>query len=481
MKLEMPALQDARVLVVGDIMLDRYYHGETSRISPEAPVAVVNVEGQEDRPGGAGNVALNLAALGAAATLVGVVGRDSTADSLRERLAAAGVQCEFLESSKKPTITKLRVISKHQQLLRLDFEKEFDASDTSGLGDSVEEKLSNSQILVLSDYSKGTLRDPAALIALARQLNIPVIVDPKGADFEKYRGATLITPNLPEFEAVVGACRTEEEIVDKGRGLMSSLQLEAVLITRGENGMTLLRPDASELHLPAKAQEVYDVTGAGDTVIAVLAAVIAVANTLNQQSLADATRIANLAAGLAVGKLGTAAISGPELRRAVRDEQNSGKGVMSAAQLEATVRDAKFDGERIVFTNGCFDVIHAGHVGYLTEARQLGDRLVVAINGDSSVTRLKGLGRPINPVERRMAVLAGLEAVDWVVSFDSDTPESLLKELRPDILVKGGDYAVGEVVGGDFVKSYGGDVKVLNFIDDCSTSAIVDRIHELSP
>ena len=481
MKLEMPALQDARVLVVGDIMLDRYYHGETSRISPEAPVAVVNVEGQEDRPGGAGNVALNLAALGAAATLVGVVGRDSTADSLRERLAAAGVQCEFLESSKKPTITKLRVISKHQQLLRLDFEKEFDASDTSGLGDSVEEKLSNSQILVLSDYSKGTLRDPAALIALARQLNIPVIVDPKGADFEKYRGATLITPNLPEFEAVVGACRTEEEIVDKGRGLMSSLQLEAILITRGENGMTLLRPDASELHLPAKAQEVYDVTGAGDTVIAVLAAVIAVANTLSQQSLADATRIANLAAGLAVGKLGTAAISGPELRRAVRDEQNSGKGVMSAAQLEATVRDAKFDGERIVFTNGCFDVIHAGHVGYLTEARQLGDRLVVAINGDSSVTRLKGLGRPINPVERRMAVLAGLEAVDWVVSFDSDTPESLLKELRPDILVKGGDYAVEEVVGGDFVKSYGGDVKVLNFIDDCSTSAIVDRIHELSP
>lgn len=480
MKLEMPALQDARVLVVGDVMLDRYYHGETSRISPEAPVAVVNVQGQEDRPGGASNVALNLAALGAAATLVGVVGRDSTADSLRKRLTAAGVQCEFLESSNKPTITKLRVISKHQQLLRLDFEKEFDASDTSGLGDNVEKSLLNSQILVLSDYSKGTLTDPAALIGLARQLNIPVIVDPKGTDFEKYRGATLITPNLPEFEAVVGVCRTEEEIVDKGRGLMSSLQLESILITRGENGMTLLRPTAPELHLPAKAQEVYDVTGAGDTVIAVLAAVIAVVNTSSQQSLADATRIANLAAGLAVGKLGTAAISGPELRRAVRDEENSGKGVMSAAQLEATVRDAKFDGERIVFTNGCFDVIHAGHVGYLSEARQLGDRLVVAINGDSSVTRLKGMGRPINPVERRMAVLAGLEAVDWVVSFDSDTPESLLKALRPDTLVKGGDYAVAEVVGGDFVKSYGGDVKVLNFIDDCSTSAIVDKIHELS-
>ena len=480
MKLEMPALQDARVLVVGDIMLDRYYHGETSRISPEAPVAVVNVEGQEDRPGGAGNVALNLAALGAAATLMGVVGRDPTADSLRERLAAAGVRCDFFESSKKPTITKLRVISKHQQLLRLDFEKEFDVSDTSGIADSVEEKLLNSQILVLSDYSKGTLRAPADLIAIARRLKVPVIVDPKGKDFEKYRGATLITPNLPEFEAVVGVCKTEEELVDKGHNLMSSLQLESILITRGENGMTLLRSDASELHLPAKAQEVYDVTGAGDTVVAVLAAVLAVAKTLSQQSLADATRIANLAAGLAVGKLGTAAISGPELRRAVRDEQNSGKGVMSAAQLEATVRDAKADGERIVFTNGCFDVIHAGHVGYLTEARQLGDRLVVAINDDLSVARLKGSGRPINPVDRRMAVLAGLEAVDWVVSFDSDTPESLLKELRPDVLVKGGDYAIEGVVGGDFVKSYGGDVKVLNFIDDCSTSAIVDKIHELS-
>ena len=343
MKLEMPALQDARVLVVGDIMLDRYYHGETSRISPEAPVAVVNVEGQEDRPGGAGNVALNLAALGAAATLMGVVGRDPTADLLRERLAAAGVRCDFFESSKKPTITKLRVISKHQQLLRLDFEKEFDVSDTSGIADSVEEKLLNSQILVLSDYSKGTLRAPADLIAIARRLKVPVIVDPKGKDFEKYRGATLITPNLPEFEAVVGVCKTEEELVDKGHNLMSSLQLESILITRGENGMTLLRSDASELHLPAKAQEVYDVTGAGDTVVAVLAAVIAVAKTLSQQSLADATRIANLAAGLAVGKLGTAAISGPELRRAVRDEQHSGKGVMSAAQLEATVRDAKAD------------------------------------------------------------------------------------------------------------------------------------------
>ena len=215
MKLEMPALQDARVLVVGDIMLDRYYHGETSRISPEAPVAVVNVEGQEDRPGGAGNVALNLAALGAAATLMGVVGRDPTADLLRERLAAAGVRCDFFESSKKPTITKLRVISKHQQLLRLDFEKEFDVSDTSGIADSVEEKLLNSQILVLSDYSKGTLRAPADLIAIARRLKVPVIVDPKGKDFEKYRGATLITPNLPEFEAVVGVCKTEEELVDK--------------------------------------------------------------------------------------------------------------------------------------------------------------------------------------------------------------------------------------------------------------------------
>lgn len=473
MKLEMPPFQQAKLLVVGDVMLDRYWHGAASRISPEAPVPVVRVGNQEDRPGGAGNVALNIAALGSAATLVGLVGKDDNADDLQTRLAAAGVYCDFLQSADKPTITKLRILSQHQQLIRLDFEQNFEASDVAELRAKVESLVPSAQVLVLSDYAKGALADVSAIIDLGRAQNIPIIVDPKGADFGKYRGATLITPNLSEFESVVGHCSHEDELVTKGHKLLSELNLEAMLITRGEHGMTLIRPDSPELHLPARAQEVYDVTGAGDTVISVLAAALAAGD-----SLADATAIANLAAGLVVGKLGTAAISGPELRRAILSEQNSGRGVMSAEQLTIAVKDAKAHGERIVFTNGCFDVIHAGHVGYLTEAKKLGDRLVVAINDDESVTKLKGSGRPINPVERRMAVLAGLEAVDWVVNFSEDTPEPLLESLQPEVLVKGGDYSLDQVVGGEYVRSYGGEVKALEFLDDCSTSAIVEKMKE---
>lgn len=469
----MPPFQEARVLVVGDVMLDRYYHGSANRISPEAPVPVVRVSNQEDRPGGAGNVALNIAALGGAATLVGVVGTDATAEDLGARLSAAGVRCEFLVSQDKPTITKLRVISQHQQLLRMDFEQPFDAQDVADLQPRFESVLESAQVVIVSDYAKGALQDVPAIILAARAAGKPVIVDPKGSDFEKYRGATLITPNLHEFETVVGHCSTEQELITKGLALMSELALEAILITRGESGMTLLRPNKAELHLPARAQEVFDVTGAGDTVISVLAASLAAG-----EDFAEATALANLAASLAVGKLGTAAISGPELRRALHSDSASGRGVMSAEQLRSAVEEAKVHGERIVFTNGCFDIIHAGHVGYLAEARKLGDRLVVAINDDASVTRLKGAGRPINPVERRLAVLAGLEAVDWVVSFSEDTPEALLHKIKPDVLVKGGDYSIEQVVGGEFVLSYGGEVRSLDFLDDCSTSAIVEKMRE---
>ena len=474
MKLEMPPFQDAGLLVVGDVMLDRYWYGAASRVSPEAPVPVVRVGNREDRPGGAGNVALNIAALGSAARLIGVVGSDEAGAELRTRLNAAGVYCDFLQSRDKPTITKLRVISQYQQLIRLDFEQPFEQADVQGLLDRAAAMIGRSQVMVLSDYGKGALQDVAALIRLGRSHNIPVIVDPKGTDFEKYRGATLITPNLTEFEAVIGQSRNEEELVNKGLRLVSDLNLQALLITRGEHGMTLIRPDSPELHLPARAQEVFDVTGAGDTVISVLAAALAAGD-----GLEDATALANLAAGLVVGKLGTAAISGPELRRAMLAGQDSGRGVMTAGQLRIAVQEARAQGEKVVFTNGCFDIIHAGHVGYLAEARELGDRLIVAINDDDSVCRIKGSGRPINPVERRMAVLAGLEAVDWVVSFSEDTPETLLEMLQPEVLVKGGDYTLDQVVGGDYVQSYGGEVKALAFLDNCSTSAIIEKMKEV--
>lgn len=470
MKLSMPCFEQAPVLVVGDVMLDRYWHGATSRISPEAPVPVVKVEQIEDRPGGAANVALNIAALGGHAQLVGVTGQDEAAATLGDRLTAAGVQIHFQAQASQPTILKLRVLSRHQQLLRMDFEEPFE-TDTQALAAQVADLLNGVKVLVLSDYGKGTLKNHQVLIQQARSAGIPVLADPKGKNFEVYRGATLITPNLGEFEAVVGPCKDEHDLASKGLDLVQHLQLDALLVTRGEQGMTLLRPEQAPLHLPARAREVFDVTGAGDTVISTLAAALAAG-----EPLASAVGLANLAAGIVVGKLGTAAISAPELRRAIQREQGCERGIMSLDQLRNALEDARSRGERVVFTNGCFDILHAGHVAYLEQARALGDRLVVAINDDASVTRLKGVGRPINTLERRMAVLAGLGAVDWVTGFTEDTPERLLEEVKPDVLVKGGDYAVDQVVGADFVRTYGGEVRVLGLVENSSTTAIVDRI-----
>lgn len=471
MFLTMPVFERAHILVVGDVMLDRYWHGTSSRISPEAPVPVVNIGQTDDRPGGAGNVALNMAALGCNVSLIGVIGVDEAGGILQTRLQAAKIRTDLQVSATKPTITKLRIISQHQQLLRMDFEEKFDATDTSDIIEKVQIAIRTADVLVISDYSKGSLPDCQALIRMARECGIPVLVDPKGNNFSRYRGATMLTPNFHEFEVVVGKCNGEQDVVDKGSVLMQELDLQALLVTRGEQGMTLLRPGEPELHLPARGREVFDVTGAGDTVIATLAAALAAG-----QPLPESTALANMAAGIVVGKLGTASISAAELRRAILSEQGAERGVVTEEQLLTALEDARASGERIVFTNGCFDIIHAGHVGYLEEARKQGDRLVLAVNSDASIRRLKGSGRPINPLDRRMAVLAGLEAVDWVVSFDEDTPERLLRRVKPDVLVKGGDYREDQVVGNQIVKAYNGSVKVLSFYDNCSTTSIVNKI-----
>lgn len=471
MKIHMPRFDKAQVLVVGDLMLDRYWQGPTSRISPEAPVPVVKVEQHEDRPGGAANVALNVTALGAGVSLVGLVGEDEAGKALEKQLQSARVNCSFSTTQSEPTITKLRVISRHQQLIRLDFEEPFSHDYSDEIANATLPLLDNVGVLVLSDYGKGTLSDCQQLIAQAKAQNVAVLVDPKGSDFARYRGATLLTPNLSEFEAIVGHCKTEDELVSRGQALAKELDLDALLVTRSEQGMTLIRANREELHFPARAREVFDVTGAGDTVISTLAAALAAG-----EDLPNAVALSNIAASIVVGKLGTAAISAPELRREVSKEQGAEKGVVSKEQLLIALADARAAGETIVFTNGCFDILHAGHVGYLEQARAQGDRLVLAINSDESVSRLKGPGRPINPVERRMAVLSGLEAVDWVLYFEEDTPESLLEQVRPDILVKGGDYGIDGVVGGEFVSSYGGEVRVLSFLDNCSTTAIVEKI-----
>lgn len=471
MKINIPGFSRASVLVLGDVMLDRYWSGPASRISPEAPVPVVKVDHIEERPGGAANVAMNIASLGASVRLVGLTGIDAAADSLKQLLNQSGVDCDFVALSTHPTITKLRVLSRNQQLLRLDFEQGFASTVADPLLERISQALPVIGAMVLSDYAKGALEHVPSMIQLARKAGIPVLIDPKGADFSRYRGATLLTPNMAEFEVVAGKCHSEAEIVQRGMRLMEECQLQALLITRSEQGMTLLQPATPPLHLPTRAHEVYDVTGAGDTVIGVLAAALAAGN-----SLEEACFFANAAASVVVGKLGTSTLSSVELENAVHGRSESGFGIMTQQQLQQAVRAARQRKEKLVMTNGVFDILHAGHVSYLANARKLGDRLIVAVNSDASAKRLKGDSRPVNPLAQRMMVLSALEAVDWVVDFAEDTPQRLIAEILPDCLVKGGDYQPQDIAGSREVWANGGEVKVLNFEAGCSTSAIIETI-----
>jgi len=469
----LPRFTRARVLVFGDVMLDRYWSGPVNRISPEAPVPVVHVKTHEERPGGAGNVALNIVAMEAQTTVVGLIGDDEAGRSLTQHLSRAGVNCAFQTVEDQPTITKLRILSRHQQLIRVDFEEGF--HDVSpALMENCQEPLSAFGAMVLSDYGKGSLRDCQQIIQRARCEKIPVIVDPKGHDFEKYRQATVITPNMSEFEQVVGVCNDDADIVRKGQMLRKQLELTALLITRSEKGVTLIEEN-QVTQLPTHAQEVFDVTGAGDTVVATLATALAVG-----LSLPEATKLANVAAGIVVGKLGTATASVSELCRALHVDQHATGGVLNAQDLALLVADSRARGERIVMTNGCFDLLHAGHVSYLQAAKAYGDRLIVAVNSNQSVQQLKGPKRPINSLEQRMAVLAGLESVDWVVPFEEDTPEKLICRLQPDVLIKGGDYRVEDIAGGQCVTESGGEVVVVHYQDGQSTTKIINRIMETS-
>ena len=473
MKIQLPDFQTSRVLVVGDLMLDRYWHGPTQRISPEAPVPVVNVHVNEERPGGAGNVALNVAELGGQVSLLGLTGEDEAANALESLLQQRQVNCRFIRLRGQTTITKLRVVSRHQQLIRLDFEGGFDRASAGSLAAECTKQLSDHSVLILSDYGKGTLCETAKLIAEARKAEIPVLVDPKGNDFSRYSGATIITPNQAEFESIVGHCSDEQIMIERAQKLVQELQLEALLITRSEKGMLLVPRSGKVLQLPTHAREVYDVTGAGDTVISVLGAALAAGTTL-----ADATVLANSAAGVVVGKLGTSTANVTELDRALREHEPLQRGIVTEDILIEQVAAARRSGERIVFTNGCFDILHAGHVAYLSQAAELGDRLIVAVNSDESVTRLKGDSRPVNSVLQRMAVLSALESVDWVVDFSEDTPDRIIKAILPDILVKGGDYQADDIVGADTVRKNGGEVTVLDYVEGNSTTDIIKLIRK---
>lgn len=471
MTLSVPDFSGARVLVAGDVMLDQYWFGLTARISPEAPVPVVRVRDSQERPGGAANVAVNLAALGVQTSLTGLTGDDAAAERLERLLSGQHIDCRFVRAAGAPTITKLRVLSRNQQLIRLDQEEAFGTAPLGSIAGVFGEALVVADVVILSDYGKGALDGVGDLIALGRRAGKCILVDPKGTDFQRYRGASALTPNLGEFEAVAGPCADDEQLAARGEDLRAELDLEFLLVTRSERGMTLIARDAEPLHLAAEAREVYDVTGAGDTVIALLGASLAAG-----LPAAGAAALANLAAGLVVRKIGVASVTPAELRLALHQRGKGGGGLVAREELVRFVREAKARGERVLMTNGCFDILHAGHVAYLEEAKSLGDRLIVAVNDDASVRRLKGDGRPVNPLADRMAVLGGLAAVDWVVPFAEDTPEALICEVLPDLLVKGGDYAMEDIAGGDCVLANGGEVRVLAFHEGRSTTAMLEAI-----
>ena len=460
---------NATALVIGDLILDRYIHGNTSRISPEAPVPVVHVQNVEERPGGAANVALNIQKLGVPTKIVGVTGDDSESRQLETMLEQEDIECHFSRLSDYPTVSKLRVVSQHQQLLRLDFEGEADLVDIETLKTSYLQQISGCDVVIFSDYAKGALQDIESFIKLAKEQGVFTLVDPKGNDFDRYRNADLITPNLKEFESIAGRSGSQLALIEKAINLRAELGLTAILITQGEHGMTLIDENETATHLEAEALEVFDVTGAGDTVIATFSAA-----TASGYKLADAMYFANKAAGRAVARLGAVSVSEQELNEILNPTQTSKEPGLQDLKLELTKR--KENGEKVVMTNGCFDIIHAGHVHCLKEAKALGDVLVVAVNEDDSVSALKGKSRPLNSCNDRVAVLAALDSVDYIIRFNESTPEQLIKTLVPDILVKGGDYQITEIAGADFVIAQGGRVELIQLKEGKSTSNLIDKI-----
>lgn len=466
-----------RVVVVGDLILDRYLWGSCDRISPEAPVQVVNIKRVSDVLGGAANVVANLRAFGAEAVLICAVGDDEEASTAARLLDERGATTKGLITDRdRPTTLKTRVMAVAQQIVRLDRERSSPVDDqvTRSLQDTLDAELAcGVDALVLSDYGKGVLTGALTRYAIAacRARGVPVLVDPKGNDYSKYHGATLITPNRKEAAAAVGFALDEaEQVRSAGQQLMARHALDACLITLSEHGMALFEGDR-EARLPTEAREVFDVTGAGDTVIAAVAFGMATG-----LPIVDACRFANRAAGIAVGKVGVATVTLDEVRRA--DPAHGARlaeKILTCDELVARLAKVR-PAAKVVFTNGCFDILHAGHVQYLARARTLGDLLVVGLNSDASVRRLKGSGRPVNQELDRAAVLAALGAVDFVVLFHDDTPQALIEAVVPDVLVKGGDYRAEDVVGGDVVRRAGGQVEILPFLDGRSTTRVISAI-----
>ncbi len=470
-------LARARVALAGDVMLDRFVYGEVSRISPEAPIPVLRVGDEKAMPGGAGNVARNLAALGAKVDFLSVVGDDEAGAELKTALGAEAVTSSLTVVPGRETTVKMRFVAMGQQVLRVDRETNLP------LGNAPSEKfiagltaaLDDKDVLVLSDYGKGVLTPAvlAAAITAARGKGLPVVIDPKGRDYARYAGADVVTPNRKELGEATGLpVDSDEEIVAAARALIAAHGIGVVVVTRAQAGMSVVTAN-DVTHLKAEAREVFDVSGAGDTVVSTLAAALG-----SGLSLPEAAALANSAAGIVVGKVGTAVVHGDELAAKLRERELSAleakiAGLESARDI---VEAWRARGLSVGFTNGCFDLLHPGHVTLLDKARTLCDRLVVGLNSDSSVKRLKGEDRPVQPEIARATVLAALQSVDLVVIFEEDTPARLIETLRPGLLVKGGDYKVSEIVGADFVQANGGRVEIVDIVPGFSTTGTIARL-----
>ncbi len=465
-------------LVIGDVMLDRYLIGDVSRISPEAPVPVVLLKNQHDRAGGAANVAANLALLGIKTHIIGCVGNDGEGAILLDLIAKTGIDHSgVIHSDQRPTVAKTRILSGHQQMMRLDQESNaaFSTDENTQLLTAIRNQLVlKPAIVILSDYAKGVLGSEICqqVIAQCNAQNIPVLVDPKGHDYSKYRYATALTPNKKEAAEACATNTHDPDLIDKAAALKGKLDLQFFVVTRGDEGISLI-DDHAHL-LPATAKQVFDVSGAGDTVIATLAAGL-----VHGLSPLESLQLANVAAGVVVGKVGTVPITRDELVEALTSEQSSEQAhkVCDLPHLLQKVANWRKNKQKIVFTNGCFDLLHAGHVTYLEAAKKRGDKLILGLNTDRSVSALKGPTRPVVNENDRARVLAALESVDAVILFDEDTPLNLINAIRPDVIAKGSDYTVDQVVGGKEVESWGGEIALIDLVAGRSTSNIIKKMN----
>jgi len=507
MSLNLFNFSNNKLLVIGDIMLDEYWIGETNRISPEAPVPIVLVEHTDHRAGGAANVASNIAAFGCQVDLLGLVGDDQAARTLEILLRKQPKIKNLITTTQyQPTINKLRIISNDQQLFRIDQEKHYCVKSFTALTLAFEQAMANNtyNAIVLSDYNKGSLQNPQLFIKFANKYNIPVIVDPKNSDHLVYKNSTILTPNFKEFKQMVNFVNNsnlensenlEQEILEKGHNLIKQLNLQALILTRGKHGLTLLTKDYKDQHFAASHHEVFDVTGAGDTVTASIAACVASGGKLHV-----AAHIATVAAGISVSKLGTSCINLKELQLSLdlaKEHQNNNitsnlinsdlkLGIIDKDQLSIIIKQRQLLGEIIVLINGCFDILHPGHIQYIKKARSFGNRLIIAVNDDQSIKTLKGNNRPINTLEHRMQVLAAIRDVDWVVSFNHIRPGNLIEALNPDVLVKTKETFktiedIPEYEGAHHVIRQGGKVylldRPLNINCDISSTKIIEAIN----